>query len=265
MPKPNKLLGQHFLISHDVLNKIISAADLHWDETILEIGPGHGILTRELASRVKCVIAVEKDQALAEHLEHEFKKDALKNVKIIRGDILKLPPRDLGLPKKFSVVANIPYYLTGRLIRLLLEREVMPKRIVLMVQKEVAERMVAIPPAINLLAISVQAYGIPKIEFFVSADAFSPRPTVDSALITIHSISEELFREYDIRPSTFFRIASRAFRGKRKILENTLATLCEPKILKDILKHLNIEKRRPQELGVTTWFLLAKAIERDSG
>lgn len=264
MPKPNKLLGQHFLVSRDVLDKIISAAGLHMDETVLEVGSGKGILTRELAARAKRVVAVEKDRELAGHLEQKFKQEHIENVKIVRGDILKFTLRDLDLPEKFSVIANIPYYLTGRLIRLLLEDTRIPERIVLMVQKEVAERIMARPPSMNLLALSVRAYGTPKIEFIVPREAFSPKPKVESAVISISNISMKFFRENKVVPSLFFDIIRAGFKHRRKTLANSmLISLGHPqKELQELIQEAKIDpKRRAETLSPEEWITLVRIFE----
>ena len=139
--RPNKLLGQHFLRSRQVLQKIIAAAELSQEKTVLEIGPGLGTLTRALAKRAGLVVAVEKDQRLAEQLEKSLASELIANVRVVRGDILKINFADLKLPPDYSVVANIPYYLTSRLLRTLLESKHPPREMILTVQKEVAERL----------------------------------------------------------------------------------------------------------------------------
>ena len=189
MFKPNKRLGQNFLISQKVLQRIIQTAELSKKDTVLEIGPGLGTLTQALAQRVKKVIAIEKDKRMVEIL-----KDVLgdyKNVEIIQGDILKDSPSDTVLPKhkdcirrtvldapKYKVVANIPYYLTSPLIRLFLESIKPPQEMVLLIQKEVAQRICSRPPKMSLLAIAVQFYSQPKIISYVSKKSFWPQPRV---------------------------------------------------------------------------------------
>ena len=217
--KPNKLLGQNFLRDKNVLRQIIAAANLTKDDTVLEVGPGEGVLTEGLARQAGRVIAVEKDKSLAARLKEKFKDT--ENVEIVEGDILKLLPsvchsRKGGNPVrdklqqesrawipgqtrddksffliKYKVVANIPYYLTSHLIRLLLESNNPPQDIILMIQKEVAQRICACPPKMSLLAVSVQFYAQPKIIASVSKNSFWPKPKVDSAIIQItpHSIS----------------------------------------------------------------------------
>ncbi|MDP1629783.1 MAG: 16S rRNA (adenine(1518)-N(6)/adenine(1519)-N(6))-dimethyltransferase RsmA, partial [bacterium] len=196
---PNKFLGQYFLRDPVVLEEIIGAAEISQNDKILEIGPGLGVLTLELARRAQKVVAVEKDKKLAEILENILKQEKIKNVQIIIGDILKIPDTRYKIqntPKeslcgdttgqaKYKVVANLPYYLTARLIRKLLELPNPPTEMILMLQKEVAERICSRPPKMNLLAVSVQFYGEPQIIAFVSRKSFWPEPEVDSAIIKI--------------------------------------------------------------------------------
>ncbi len=182
--RPSKGLGQHFLIDKKVLHKIIQAADLKPGDVILEVGPGIGILTLELAKKVKKVVAVEKDFKMIAVLK-EVLRD-YKNVEIVRDDILKVNLNDFILkPKTYKIVANIPYYLTSHLIRKFLEIDNPPKEMILMIQKEVAQRIVARPPKMSLLAVSVQFYAKPEIITFVSKKSFWPQPKVDSAIIKI--------------------------------------------------------------------------------
>jgi len=232
--KPNKLLGQHFLRDKNVLDKIIKAANLTKNDFVLEVGPGLGALTRELAKYAGQVIAVEKDKTLAELLTKQLADEKIDNVKIIADDILKInlqtifsvhpdpatagegSEKDyssldkLGIqndnPIRYKVVANIPYYLTSHLIRLLLESPNSPQDIILLIQKEVAQRICACPPKpegrreakplrlrqgfggqarMSLLAVSVQIYAEPKIIASVSRKSFRPAPKVDSAIIRI--------------------------------------------------------------------------------
>ncbi len=177
--RPAKSLGQHFLIDKEILRKIIETADLKPEDTILEIGPGIGTLTLELAKRAKKVVAIEKDPKMVEVLKETLKD--FKNTKIIPGDILKINTRYYIQERKYKVVANLPYYITSPVIRKFLEsNETTPKEMVLMVQKEVAQRICAKPPEMNLLAVSVQFYAKPEIISFVSKKSFWPQPKVDS-------------------------------------------------------------------------------------
>ncbi len=287
--RPNLLMGQRFLISRPVLERIIAAAGLKPTDTVLEIGAGRGELTRALAERAGRVIAVEKDPRLAEALERELSHRSVsdsgqrtrqvntddrrhllnapsgENVTIIRGDILKLFPEALPLPNRYRVIANIPYYLTSRLIRRLLEAERPPKDILIMVQREVAERITARPPHMNLLALSVQAYGKPEILFPIPAQAFRPPPSVDSAFIRIGNIRKDFFREQGLDERKFFAILRAAFQGKRKTLENSLArnaNLSKSKVA-DALGKLNLSGKRPEALGLEDWVKLARAFQNE--
>ena len=257
-------MGQRFLISRPVLTKIIAAADLSREDTVLEIGPGTGILTRALAEKAGRVIAVEKDKRLFELLSEQLKKEGISNVRLISGDILHIPSPYTLTPSPYKVVANIPYYLTSRLIRRLLEAEHPPKDILIMVQKEVAERITARPPHMNLLALSVQAYGQPRILARVPPEAFSPPPKVESALIEITGISGDFFTKHRIAPERFFALAKAAFAGKRKILANSLArTLDGKEHARALIKKSGLADRaRPEELSLEDWAKLIQNHDR---
>ncbi|MEK9148246.1 MAG: 16S rRNA (adenine(1518)-N(6)/adenine(1519)-N(6))-dimethyltransferase RsmA [Patescibacteria group bacterium] len=260
--RPNKLLGQHFLRSRQVLQKIIAAAELSQEKTVLEIGPGLGTLTRALAKRAGLVVAVEKDQRLAEQLEKSLASELIANVRVVRGDILKINFADLKLPPDYSVVANIPYYLTSRLLRTLLESKHPPREMILTVQKEVAERIVAKPPKMNLLAVSVQAFAKPKILFTVPPSAFYPPPAVDSALIKLSSVSEKFFTEETVPPDRFFQIVRAGFQARRKTLANNLARyLGNKKAAEARLEECGIDPRaRAETLPLKAWTTLTRKL-----
>ncbi len=212
---PSKTMGQNFLIDKNILQKILEAADIQPDETIVEIGPGIGILTQALAARAKKVITIEKDRAMVEILQ-ETLKDA-GNVQVLHGDILET---DIKLPKKYKVVANVPYYITSPIIRMFLEGKNPPQLMVLMVQKEVAQRICQKPPEMSLLSVSVQYYAVPKIIWTVSRGCFWPSPNVDSAIIAI--TPQKQIGKTD--PDAFFRIVKAGFSHPRKQLLNNLST-----------------------------------------
>lgn len=258
----SRRLGQHFLVSGDVLLKIIAAADLKPTDAVLEIGPGTGTLTRALAERAGQVIAVEKDERLFNALDEELEKEGIANVRLIHGDILKLLTFNFKLETPYKVVANIPYYLTSRLIRRLLEANPPPQEILLMIQKEVAERIVAAPPRMNLLAIAVQAYAIPEILLSIPPDAFRPRPKVHSALIRLSGISNRFFERNRINPDDFFALVRTAFRTKRKTILNAIVPLCEDKrTAAALLRQVGTPSdRRPENLSPETWAKLATII-----
>jgi len=266
-----KSLGQHFLTCGWVADMLIGAARLTKKDAVLEIGPGTGVLTRPLAAAAGKVIAVEKDETLAAQTAAALKQEGITNVHIITGDILKLSRFNLNNLNGYNynkVVANIPYYLTGRLIRLLLESPVKPSTIALTVQKEVAERIIARPPHMNLLALGVQAFGTPKIIKIVPASCFSPQPKIDSAIITISDISDDFFIKNTIGQDAFFSIARAAFGHKRKILVNTLPTDNDKRETAAKLAALGISPRaRPEELSLQNWADIAKifAHSRETG
>src|SRR3989344_2507008 len=258
-----KRLGQHFLRSEATLRKIIAAAELSPDETVLEIGPGTGILTRALAVRAKHIVAVEKDAGLCRTLEDALKKENITNVRLISADILKTAFGELGLPERYAVVANIPYYLTSRLIRKLLEMENPPSRILLTVQKEVAERITAKPPDMSLLAVAAQVYAKPELLFTIPASAFSPPPKVDSAFIRIADISKRFFVESRIGEEEFFSLVRQAFQHKRKQLASSLAKTCPPAAIRRVLAAHNLPPMaRPQELAPPVWAALIADLRR---
>ena len=257
--KAKKSLGQHFLTCQWAVDTLIHAARLTPDDTVLEIGPGTGVLTRALAARVKKVIAVEKDEYLA---THNLKPEALPpNVEIIIGDILKVLPdlRSVFQDSCFKIVANIPYYLTSYLLREILERGPRPALAVLTIQKEVAQRITAKPPDMNLLALSVQAYGTPEIIKTVPAECFSPKPKVDSAIIAISDISDEFFRKNRLQAEQFFRVIRAAFSQKRKQLANSLASAAGNKeTALEILRAAGINPAsRAEGLSLSDWSSIA--------
>jgi 16S rRNA (adenine1518-N6/adenine1519-N6)-dimethyltransferase len=254
---PKRWLGQNFLISKNVLRKIVETAEISKKDTILEIGPGIGNLTIELAKRAKKVIAVEKDKRMIEILKENLKD--FKNVKIVQGDILKLEPRSYTL-KTYKVVANIPYYLTSRLIRKFLESEAKPKSMVLMVQKEVAQRICAKPPKMNLLAVSVQFYAKPKIISFVPKNCFWPKPKVDSAILKISNLKTRNSKLKEL----FFKIVKAGFSQPRKQLINNLSKglkIKKEKIKKWLLKNGVKPEKRAENLTVNEWLKLTKSFK----
>jgi len=261
--RPNLLMGQRFLVSRSVGAKIIASARLEPNDTVLEIGSGRGELTMGLARAAGRVIAVEKDPRLIAILRQRLARQGVRNITLIHGDILKILASGSITSNPYKVVANIPYYLTSRLIRKLLEAEHPPEEILLMVQREVAERIAAEPPRMNLSGLAVQAYGRPEILFWVPAEAFRPRPKVDSAFIRISDISREFFLRHRISPAAFFTVLRAAFRGKRKTVENALAkNLPRPKArIAAITERLGLAGKRPEQLTLDDWCKLVAAIK----
>ena len=254
-------MGQNFLISEKVLEKILKAANLKPEDVVLEIGPGIGTLTKELAKRVEKVIAIEKDKKMIEILKELLECENVKNIKIIEGDILKIENWKLKIENSYKVVANLPYYITSPVIRMFLEAKSKPSEMVLMVQKEVAQRIIAQPPDMNLLAVSVQFYTKPEIVSYVSKESFWPRPKVDSAIIKIiprrSAFGSASFCE------RFFRIARAGFSQPRKQLANSLAKglKLEKEVVQTWLeKNKILPQRRPETLTVKNWIKLTKSI-----
>jgi 16S rRNA (adenine1518-N6/adenine1519-N6)-dimethyltransferase len=221
--RPRKSLGQNFLVDEAALQRVVDTAEIEPDQAVLEIGPGLGHLTRFLAARALRVVCVELDQALIAPLK-EVLAD-WRNVEIVHGDILSLDPSALmaageGIPH-YQVVANIPYYITSALMRHLLETRLPPDRLVLTVQREVAERICAEPGDMSLLALSVQVYGQPVISGIIPAGSFYPPPRVDSAIIRVRLYPEPVIPEP--HRALFFRLAKAGFSQKRKTLRNALS------------------------------------------
>lgn len=216
--RPSKGLGQNFLMDNKVMAKIIKAAELKKTETVLEIGPGPGNLTQFLVQNAGLVIAVEKDPQLCQILKENLRLWNWRNVEIIQEDIL-----ELRIPRIDKVVANLPYYIAVPVIRKFLETENPPKLMVLMVQKEVAQRICSTVPEMNLLAVSVQFYAKPEIIGYVSKKSFWPRPKVDGAILKIIPLigtNKKL-----INTNLFFKIVKAGFSHPRKQIINNLSVL----------------------------------------
>lgn len=259
--RADKSLGQNFLQDPFALEKIIAAAQIQTTDTVLEIGPGLGSLTRYLAASAKEVIAVELDRKLLAPLQAVLAP--YQNVRVIQGDILDLSLADIIHTNLYLVVANIPYYITSALIRHLLESNTKPRRIILTIQKEVAERICAKPGDMSLLALSVQIYGGPYIAARIPAEAFFPAPKVDSAVLCIDiypmpQIKTELL-------NTFFNLIKAGFSQKRKTLRNSLSSGLHiaSSAAEEMLAKANIDsKRRAETLSIEEWERLSEMMKR---
>lgn len=260
--KARKRLGQHFLVDEKVLQLIISAAGLTSSDVILEIGPGLGILTGELAQKARRVIAVELDDKMAALLKEALA--SFDNVTIINDDILHLDPATLLLqPGKYKVVANLPYYITSPVLRHFLETPVRPEVMLVMVQKEVAEAIAAGPGKRSMLSISVQFYGQPEIVSYVPARSFYPAPEVDSALLRIDVLPQPAVAVTD--ESGFFALVKAGFTAPRKQIANSLAQgLVLPKAEVQILleKADILPQRRAETLTLEEWAQLWQVFAR---
>ena len=252
--RARKGLGQHFLIDGEVLKNIIAAAELTSTDTIIEVGSGLGVLTRELAQRAGRVIAIELDNKLAALLKQTLAP--FNNVTIINDDVLKLEPASLATD--YKVVANLPYYITSPVLRHFLEAPIKPRVMILMVQKEVAEAIAARPGEMSLLAVSVQLYGEPKIISDVPAGCFYPPPKVDSAIVRVDLYPQP---KVAVDEEDFFELVRAGFSAPRKQLANSLAQgLGVPKSdALALLKAAGISpQRRAETLALEEWARLLK-------
>jgi 16S rRNA (adenine1518-N6/adenine1519-N6)-dimethyltransferase len=259
--RPRHRLGQNFLQDQRALEHITAAAEIRPDDTVLEIGCGFGSLTRYLARSATAVVAVELDPKLAA-LAAEL-LNSLSNIRLICGDILTLAPGEIGLGPAYVAAANIPYYVTSPIMRHLLESDPKPRRIVLTVQQEVAERVCAVPPHMSMLSLSVQVYGSAEIVAAIPAIAFFPVPKVDSAVVRIEAYETPL-----IPPAlvpVFFTLAKAGFMQRRKTLRNALAAglSLSPVDAAGLLSAADIDpRRRAQTLGLAEWEALSREAAR---
>jgi 16S rRNA (adenine1518-N6/adenine1519-N6)-dimethyltransferase len=263
--KAKKSLAQHFLIDRGILNKIVAAAELKSVDTVIEVGPGLGVLTRELAERAGRLVAVELDQHMVEILKLSF--GGMSNVIIIHKDVLDATPEGLfgeaGIvfspesPLRYKVVANLPYYITSAVLRHFLEANLKPELIVVMVQKEVARQIVALPGDMSLLSVSVQFYGTPKIIGTVSRGSFYPAPDVDSAILHVDIHPTPLLPSGE--DEGFFDIVHAGFCAARKQIHNAISQglrIPNEEAI-SILKEGGIEpSRRAETLSVGEWMHL---------
>ena len=244
-----KSLGQHFLMHQRTADRIADVAELGANDTVLEIGPGTGMLTRSLLARAGKVVAIETDADLCIRLQETFAVDiAASRLELVLGDARTF---DLArLPRGYRVVANIPYYLTGDLLRRLLEAERQPASLTLLIQKEVAERIVRAKKE-SILSLSVKAYGTPEYAFTVPRGAFVPAPNVDSAVLVVRNVSREHFRSRE-EETLFFSLVRAGYAHKRKYLVKNLAEA-------GYLGSSVATKGRAEDLSLYDWLVLARA------
>jgi 16S rRNA (adenine1518-N6/adenine1519-N6)-dimethyltransferase len=255
-----KALGQHFLSDPGLLDKIVAAAELSPEVSVLEIGAGPGLLTRRLAAVARHVVAVELDGGFVALLRRELAH--LANVTVVHGDILKLDVPTL-IDAPYAVVANLPYYITSAVLRHLLQCVPSPFRLVLTVQREVAQRIVAAPGQLSLLAVSVQFYGQAYIVMRIPAGAFVPPPQVDSAVLRIDTYEQP---PVDVpSPEDFFRVVRAGFSQRRKQLHNVLSAGLglSAKQAAALLSEAGIApSRRAETLSLAEWAALTRALAR---
>ena len=249
-------LGQHFLKHAWAAAALAHAVNVRPNETILEIGPGKGILTRELL-KLGYVVAVEKDEALVDLLRETFVDDvASGRLRLVGGDVRDVTSGKLGL-KKYVLAANIPYYITGEIIRQFLEGEPQPRAMALLGRKEVAQRITS--KTESILSLSVKAYGTPKIAGKVPRSHFSPPPSVDSAILVITDISKKIFD--DISEDDLFKVVRAGFASKRKYLANNLAREFDKGRVMDALLMCGVpEKARAEDVPLEKWKGLTKVL-----
>lgn len=258
--RPQKSLGQNFLADHNALLKIVQDSGVGPEDRVLEIGAGLGSLTRLLAARAASVVAVEIDPHFFPALRSVM--EPFDNVRLILGDILEIEPGELFKESSYKVVANIPYYITSAVIRHLLEAEVRPERIVLTMQREVAERILNKDEKMSLLSLSVQVYGEAYIASQIPAECFYPRPKVDSTVLVIDVDQEPRLNRDEI--TRLFNLAHLAFNQKRKMLRSSLRPVLgeDLETVSAVLAEAGIDPRqRPETLSLKDWIRLVEVVE----
>lgn len=261
--KAKKSLGQHFLRSSSAIKAIVGSADITSGETILEIGPGEGVLTKALLETGAKVIAVEKDRDLIPILNEKFNLYINSgSLQIIEGDVLEFVPEFHKLSAgSYKLVANIPYYITGAIFEKFLTSNAYPACLVVLIQKEVATRIVARDKKESLLSISVKAFGEPKITAKVPRKAFRPVPNVDSAVLAVYNVSHSLFKKDNDAEKHFFSIVKAGFAHKRKLLARNLETVSTKQKIENAFSQLSINpKSRPEDIDVKLWIEIANRL-----
>ena len=275
--RAKKSLGQHFLKSEIALRKIIETGEIKSDDVILEIGPGKGVLTSKLLEKTGKVFAVEKDRELFLFLQNKFSKEIKSgSLVLLQDDILNFSSSEMALkfflgprfsgslprpdrsknlkPFRYKIIANIPYNITGAILKKFLTEKNQPESMILMVQNEVAKRIVASDKKESILSISVKVYGEPKMVMKVPKRYFSPAPKVDSALIVIKNISRKIFKENNITEDKFWKIVKAGFAHKRKKLSGNLKKIIP-------LQNQTFKKfvdKRAEDLSLADWIMLTK-------
>ena len=257
--RPSRGLGQNFLIDSHAIHSLISAAHIGQEDTVLEIGPGIGTLTQELAQRAKQVIAIEKDAKMVEILQETLA--GYSNIQILLADALKADYTKYEIQDtKYKVVSNLPYYITAPVIRKFLElSKVKPYSMTLIVQKEVAQRICSKPPKMSILAVSVQVYATPKIISYIKKNSFWPQPQVDAAILQITPLPQP----YALDFHRFFTVVKAGFKQPRKQLVNNLSKeldLPRPKAEQWLLANDIQPTQRAETLAVQDWINLANML-----
>ncbi len=259
---PKKSLGQNFLTSIPARMAIVEAGEIVPGDEILEVGPGKGFLTKALLETGAHVTALEKDKDLLPLLFENFSSEITAGrLTLIEGDVLSFEPESHGLQAtSYKLIANIPYYITGAILSRFLSHPHQPSMMVVLVQKEVAERVCARDDKESLLSLSVKAYGEPKLVYRVNKGSFNPIPSVDSAVLTISKISRKHFRN-QYHEAMFFKLIHAAFAHKRKYaLSNIKAVFKEVDILSMFIEAGLSEKVRAEDVTLATWIRISSSL-----
>ncbi len=267
--RAKRSLGQHFLKSERALLVIVRAGSINPGDIILEIGPGMGALTEKLLATNCQVLAIEKDDKLYEFLKTKFEKYiSLGKLKLIHGNALEFNPQSYQLePRSYKLISNIPYNITGAILKKFLGAKNQPKTMALLVQKEVAKRIIRRPLGgsaskwgkESILSISVKAYGTPRYVETVKAGSFVPMPKIDSAIIAIENISKQFFQGF--REDDFFKTLKTGFKSKRKKLSSNLSTIFGKNKIREVFQKLNLDDNlRAEDVGIETWGKLVSAL-----
>lgn len=258
--KAKRSLGQHFLRSSSALEKIAGELSIKEGDKVVEIGPGHGELTEKLLAHKAQVIAIEKDEELVFELKRSFENEIEScRLKIIQGDIKEIGPAEI-FPEEdqpeYKLVGNIPYYITGFLLRSFLSCSLKPQRIVFLLQKEVAQR-IALSEKESILSLSIKAYGTPKYKGVVKAGSFAPTPKVDSAILLIDDITDRFKNK--TQEDLFFHLLKKGFSQKRKFLINNLAEEFGKENVRRSFQECNLPcDIRPEEVKLESWLCLSE-------
>ena len=245
-----KSLGQNFLIQPQISIDMVTSAQISKEDTVVEIGPGTGVLTKELLRTAKKVYAIEKDDRLIDPLKETFKEEISSGLlEIIHDDVLKTKPPT----EPYKIVANIPYYITGKIIRHFFDQTHQPKSMTLLVQKEVAERVIAREGKESILSMSIKIYGTPHYMKTVKAGNFNPVPKVDSAILHISDISRQNFE--NISEEHFFTLLHTGFQSKRKKLSKNIKELVSPDTFETCKIPLDA---RAEDISLENWVCLSK-------
>ena len=258
MAGPKKSLGQHWLKDREVLSRIADEASITTEDTVLEIGPGLGTLTSELLRRAKNVVAVELDSELAAKLPGQFPGTSLE---VVNEDILTFDLR--ALPENYVVVANVPYYITSKIVQLLTTAVNKPRAIVLLIQKEVAERMAAVPGDMSILAVSSQVFAKVRLGDIVPAELFTPPPKVDSQVVILEMRPEALVTQDNEK--AFFRSVKAGFSAKRKKLRSSISSglhMSKPEAEAYLIAAGISPEDRAEDLSIDDWLRLTIELEK---